>query len=220
MEQSVSGVGVIDKAMSLVSAVEAEPRTLAELIEATGMSRATTHRLALALEAHGVLGRDSEGRFHLGPRCIALGQLAVRSVPVAEASERVLSELRDDCGESTQLYVRQGDERVCLVARDSPHELRTIVAPGAVLPLGRGSAGRILAGEASGTAGWIESVEDRAPGVASVSAAVRLDGRIVGAISVSGPVERIGPSPGERHGVKVVRAAHAVEQALQRLIAR
>ena len=66
-----------------------------------------------------------------------------------------------------------------------------------------------------GASGWIESVEDRAPGVASVSAPV-LDraGTIVAAISVSGPIDRIGRSPGKRHGAEVVAAARALEALL------
>ena len=70
----------------------------------------------------------------------------------------------------------------------------------------RGSAGRVLAGE-TGDDGWVQTVEEREPGVASVSAPVRRDGRVVAAISVSGPVERMGTSPGDRHGAAVTAAA-------------
>ncbi|HMU79537.1 MAG TPA: IclR family transcriptional regulator C-terminal domain-containing protein, partial [Microthrixaceae bacterium] len=59
----------------------------------------------------------------------------------------------------------------------------------------------------TGDDGWVQTVEEREPGVASVSAPVRRDGRVVAAISVSGPVERMGTSPGDRHGVAVTAAA-------------
>jgi DNA-binding IclR family transcriptional regulator len=52
--------------------------------------------------------------------------------------------------------------------------------------------------------------------VASVSAPVRVDGSVVAAVSVSGPVERTTRSPGRRYGPAVVRAARAVEAALGR----
>jgi len=45
---TVSGIGVLDKAVSVLDAVEARPLTLAGLVEATGLSRATAHRLAVA----------------------------------------------------------------------------------------------------------------------------------------------------------------------------
>lgn len=215
MEQSISGVGVLDKAMGLVSLLERGPRTLAELVERSAMSRSTTHRMLQALEAHGLVGRDPDGRFHLGARLIGLGVAASAAVPLARMAEPVLERLRDTSGESVQLYVRQGTQRVCLVALDSPHELRTIVSPGAVLPLGVGSAGRLLDGAAPDSSGWLESVEDRAPGVASVSAPV-LDrnGCLIAAVSVSGPLERISRAPGALHGAEVVEAATAIEALL------
>jgi DNA-binding IclR family transcriptional regulator len=78
-----------------------------------------------------------------------------------------------------------------------------------------GSGGRLLSGEPPTRQGWIQSVEDRAPGVASVSAPVRdRTGATVAAISVSGPIDRIGRSPGKRHGAAVVAAAAALEALL------
>ena len=67
-----------------------------------------------------------------------------------------------------QLYVAEGDGRRCVVSLESTHGLRWIVPQGALLPLDRGSAGRVLQGD-----DIAESVEEREPGVASVSAAVR-----------------------------------------------
>lgn len=215
MEHTITGIGVLDKAMALLVHVEDRPRSLAELVERTGMSRSTTHRLATALEVHGLVGRDPDGRYHLGARLVGLGRAAAAALPLAELAEPVLAGLRDASGESAQLYVRRGAQRVCVAALDSPHELRTIVEPGATLPLGVGSGGRLLAGEEPGADGWTESVEDRAPGVASVSAPVRdRSGEVVAAISVSGPIDRIGRGPGRRHGAEVVAAARALEALL------
>ncbi|MCU1454530.1 MAG: putative IclR family transcriptional regulator, partial [Acidimicrobiales bacterium] len=180
VERTVSGVGVLDKSIAVLEIVAEHPggRSLGELVEASSLSRATAHRLAVALEAHGLLRRDSDGRFALGLRLVGLGRAAADGWPLAEAARPALETLRADTGESVQLYVRDGDARICVESLESPHELRTTVAVGARLPLGVGSAGRILASTAVG-AGWLASVEERAPGVASVSAAVRApDGRI------------------------------------------
>ncbi|HKY16967.1 MAG TPA: IclR family transcriptional regulator [Microthrixaceae bacterium] len=208
MSTSISGVGVLDKAMSIVAAVEAGPATLGELVERTGTTRATAHRLAVALEAHGLLRRDADGRFALGVRLVALGRAALSSFHLAELAEPILERLRDETGESVQLYVVDGDHRRCVMALDSPHELRTIVAPGVRLPLGRGSAGRLLAGDQPEPGGWLETVGEREAGVASVSAPVRgPHDELVAAISVSGPIDRISRSPGRRHGAAVATAA-------------
>ena len=123
--------------------------------------------------------------------------------------------LRDQTGESTQLYAREGETRVCLLALESPHSLRTIVPVGAALPLARGSAGKVLRGDADALRrGWAESVEEREKGVASVSAPVVIEGRVVAAVSVSGPIERTSREPGRRYARAVMAAARAVERAL------
>ena len=63
-----SGVGVIDKAALVMNALEAGPATLAQLVTATHLARPTAHRIAVALEFHRLVARDSQGRFVLGPR--------------------------------------------------------------------------------------------------------------------------------------------------------
>lgn len=207
MERSVGGVGVLDKAVAILDALEQGPLALAELVASTGLSRATAHRLASALQGHDLVGRDASGRFVLGPRLVR------RSLE--DAARRPLATLRDATGESAQLYVPRNGSRLCVVSLESPHSLRTIVPAGAVLPLGQGSAGAVLRGEpAALRRGWAQSVEEREPGVASVSAPVRHEGSVVAAVSVSGPVERTTRSPGRRYAAAVVAAARQVEAAM------
>jgi DNA-binding IclR family transcriptional regulator len=219
---SVSGVGVLDKAVAVLAALEREPRSLAELVGATGLSRPTAHRLAVALEAHGLVRRE-DGRFVLGLRLIGLGHAAAEAVPGWLDARPALAWLQEQTGESVQLYVRDGDVRVCVESLEAPHELRTIVPVGVRLPLDRGSGGRVLVGggvraDESGSGRgphWIESVEERAPGVASVSApVVDAAGRLVAAVSVSGPIDRTTRSPGRRYGAAVAEAAARISRSL------
>jgi DNA-binding IclR family transcriptional regulator len=210
------GVGVIDKAAAILDALEAGPVTLVALSAATGMPRATAHRLAAALETHGLVGRDAAGCFALGPRLASLGRAAAyRDRTLVDAAAPVLGWLRDRTGESVQLYVPAGDRRVCVASLESPHSLRTIVAVGASLPMDRGSAGKVLRCEpAAVRRGWAQSVEERERGVASVSAPIRVEGSVVAAVSVSGPLERTTRTPGRRYSAAVVEAARSIEQAL------
>ena len=206
-------MGVLDKAMAVLAAVAVSPRSLAELQAATGLPRATAHRLASALEHHGLVRRNGDGRYTLGLHLIGLGRAAGEAFPLRDAARPVLDALRADTGESVQLFVRQGEVRVCVDSLESPHGLRWIVPVGAVLPLDQGSAGRLLgAGDGGRDGGWVESVEEREPGVCSVSApVVDRRGRTHAAVSVSGPIERLSRQPGARYGDAVVRAARAIE---------
>jgi DNA-binding IclR family transcriptional regulator len=208
---SVSGVGVLDKALTVLRAVEVAPRSLADLVAVTGLSRPTAHRLAVALEAHGLVRRDDDGRFCLGLRLIGLGHAAAEAVPLWAAARPALARLHEETGESVQLFVRDRDARVCVESIESPRELRTIVPVGARLPLSAGSAGKVLGGA---EAEWVQSVGEREEGVASVSAPVRDGGRVVAAVSVSGPIQRLTRKPGQKYGALVAAAARQIEAAI------
>jgi len=103
---------VLDKAVLVLDVLEVEPRSLAELVDVTGLPRATAHRLATALEEHGLVRRDDEGRFTLGTRLVALGRAATEAFPLAGAAHKALRELRDATEESVQLFVPEADSRV------------------------------------------------------------------------------------------------------------
>ena len=100
-----SGVGVLDKAAIVLSALEAGPATLAQLVGATGLARPTAHRLAVALEHHRLVSRDMQGRFVLGPRLAELASSAGEDRLLAAAGP-VLGALRDHPHESAQLFRR------------------------------------------------------------------------------------------------------------------
>ena len=210
----VTGVGVLDKVVHVMRCVAERPLNLNGLQAATGLPRATAHRLAVALEQHGLLRRDDDGRFDLGPELAALGRVAAERFPLAGLALPALDALRSATGESVQLFVREGSHRRCVVSLQSPHALRWIVPEGVLFPLDVGSAGRVLSGE-PGDAGWIESVEEREAGVASVSAPVRdVDGVLVAAVSVSGPIDRLTRAPGARFGDDVVATAARISERL------
>jgi DNA-binding IclR family transcriptional regulator len=201
---------VLDKAMVVMRAVSDVPCGLAELQASTGLPRATAHRLASALEAHGLLRRDVAGRFELGHGLVALGQLSANRFPLVDVARPVATALRDATGEAVQVFVREGSQRRCVLSLESAHGLRWIVPEGSLLPIEVGSSGRLLEGEPARN-GWMQSVGEREAGVASVSAPIHTaDGAIIGALSVSGPVERLTKQPGKRFGTMIVAAASEI----------
>lgn len=232
-----SGVGVLDKAAIVLTALESGPATLATLVQQTGLARPTAHRLAVALEHHRLVARDMQGRFVLGPRLAELSAAAGEDRLLATAGP-VLARLRDITGESAQLFRRQGDVRVCVAGAERPTGLRDTVSVGAQLTMNAGSAAQVLLawedpervhrGLQSSTfsaaslaavrkRGWAQSVAEREQGVASVSAPVRSPaGRVVAAVSVSGPVERLSRQPGRQHAPAVMAAAERLSQGLRR----
>ncbi|WP_345443956.1 IclR family transcriptional regulator [Actinoallomurus vinaceus] len=232
-----SGVGVLDKAVLVLNALEAGPASLAQLVQTTGLARPTAHRLAVALEHHRMVHRDTQGRFILGPRLAELAAAAGEDRLLAVA-QPILTQLRDLTGESAQLYRRQGDVRVCVAAAERMSGLRDTVPVGSALPMTAGSAAQILLAweepdrlhrglrGAKFTAttlasvrrrGWAQSVGEREQGVASVSAPIRgTGGRVIAAISVSGPIERLTRAPGRMHAPPVLAAAEKISESMRR----
>ncbi len=215
MVNSLSGVGVLDKAMAVLTAVEAGPRSLAELMQATGLTRATAHRLAVALEAHGLVRRDDDGRFSLGLRLIGLGHAAAEALP-GWLRRPPRAGLAAGADRRVGPAVRAGRRRagVRRVAGGSPRAAHD--RPGRRPPPARPRLGRPGPAPAGPAAGWVESVAERQAGVASVSApVVDPSGRVIAAVSVSGPIDRLTRSPGRRHGAAVVEAADRIAAALR-----
>ena len=137
-----SGVGVLDKAVAILALLSAGgPASLAEVVEGTGLPRPTAHRLLSALETHHLVARAG-GRYSLGLRLLGWGNRAA-GTNLVDATRPALAALRDETGESTQLYVREADARVCVASVERATGLRDTVPVGAVLQLARGSAGKL-----------------------------------------------------------------------------
>jgi DNA-binding IclR family transcriptional regulator len=233
MEQR-SSVGVLDKAVVVLDCLAAGPASLADLVTRSGLSRPTAYRLAVALEVHRYVERDSQGRFMVGP---AIGELAasVRVDPLERAAGPVLERLCNATHESVQLYRRAGNVRRCIAAAERSSGLRDTVPVGAELPMTAGSAAQVLlAWDAPDDAaavlrdarfsaatlttvrrrGWAASVGEREAGVASVSAPViGPDGRVIAAVSVSGPIDRLTRTPGKLYADAVTAAGRALSRA-------
>lgn len=235
-ENRSSGVGVLDKAAHILDCLEAGPASLSQLVEATGLARPTAHRLAVALTHHRLVARDIQGRFMLGPRLGELSSAAGEDRLIA-ASGPVLNNLRNVTGESSQVFRRQGDWRVCVASAERPVGLRDTIPVGTQLSMKAGSAAQILTAweeqarlvesihnarfsatmlAAVRRRGWAQSVGERERGTASVSAPVRSPaGKVIAAISISGPIERLTRQPGRLHAEVVCEAAAALTEALR-----
>ena len=231
-----SGVGVVDKSVAILDALESGPATLAQLVTATGIARPTLHRLAAALTHHRMVGKDLQGRYVLGTRLAELASAAGED-RLTTASGPVLLWLRDATGESAQVFRRQADSRVCVASAERPWGLRDTIPVGARMSMKAGSAAQVLlawedherlveglAGAvftptvlaAVRRRGWAQSLAEREPGVASVSAPVRgPSGRVIAAVSISGPLERLSRQPGRLHADAVVSAATRLTELIR-----
>ncbi|RYF64888.1 MAG: IclR family transcriptional regulator, partial [Comamonadaceae bacterium] len=196
-------VAAVTRALAVLNAFSGDETfvSLAELGRRTGMHKPTVLRLARTLAADGFLVQRADGAWRLGPSAGFLGARYQAQFDVNAIIEPQLMALSEATGESSSFYVYEDNVRSCLLRCEGPRGIRRHVRSGELLPLDKGSAGRVILaalGEAGAVyddirrTGCSMTRGERSAGAASVSAAVHGAGRaVLGSLCVSGPVERL-----------------------------
>lgn len=209
-EPAPGGAAAVDRALSLLCAFRSGDAalSLAELAQRTGLYKSTALRLLASLEHAGLVHKLESGGYALGGEVARLAAIHSASFSLDRVVLPVLRQLVAATGESAAYHVRQGDARLCLFRVDSPHPIRDHIRAGDLLPLARGSGGRVLSAfdpELSKAApardrrvlaqireqGYYASVGDRLAEVAGISAPVfHADGRIAASVTLTMPAHR------------------------------
>jgi DNA-binding IclR family transcriptional regulator len=197
------GVAAVERALTILAAFgdEPEPVTLAELSRRTGMYKSTLLRLMTSLQDFGYLVQLPDGRYHLGPTPFRLGAIYQRANNLHDHVMPVLRQLVAAGTESPSFHVRHdARRRLCVFRVDSQHSTLDRVEAGMLLPLEHGAAGRVILafdGEKGDLYDRIRegctavSFGERDPDCAGLAAPVfGPNGKLVGALSLSGPKPR------------------------------
>lgn len=138
----VDVVGRVSVVLRAVAAGEPVGATTSEVARATSLARPTTHRILASLQGQGLLDRDADGRWLLGPELFLLGSAAAPRYDLTARAQPIVRQLAVVTGESAFLSVRRGDETVCLIREDGSFPVRShVLHVGIRLPLGVASAG-------------------------------------------------------------------------------
>lgn len=140
------GVASVNRALSILLAFResVDGLSLAELCAATGLYHSTALRLCESLEHFRFLKRMEDGRYRLGPMPFYLGTVYQSSFRLRDYAQPVLRELVNATREVAALYVREGDQRVCVHRLEHPRSVRMHVREGDAFALASGAAGRVL----------------------------------------------------------------------------
>jgi DNA-binding IclR family transcriptional regulator len=104
---------VLDRALGILEflAEQHEPLGLTELAERLALNKSTAHRLAMILERHRMIERDSQmGRYRLGMRLFELGSIAISRFDIREKARMHLEQLRYEVDESVHLCTLDNGE--------------------------------------------------------------------------------------------------------------
>lgn len=197
------GVAAVNRALSVLGAFESSPEgmTLAMLASATDLYESTILRLLDSLLNAGFVKKLADGRYVVGPRVLPLSEMYRQSFRLADYVLPQLRKLSLESGECAGLYVREGNQRICLHHVQPPRSVRTHVIEGEMFPLDKGAAGRVILALDEGTPGalydqirqqgYAITQKERDPESAALACPVFAHGaHLLGAISLVIPLYR------------------------------
>lgn len=141
------GVAAVDRALTVLTAFSArQPQlSLAQMAEATGLYKSTILRLAESLQDFGFLKRDESGTFRLGPAVLSLAETFRSDLHPAEIVMPMLRVLATQTLESASLYVPAiKGKRLCAYRVTSSRAITDNVRAGDLLPIDQGAGGHVL----------------------------------------------------------------------------
>ncbi|MCW2763140.1 MAG: IclR family transcriptional regulator [Marmoricola sp.] len=94
--------------------------TLTELATGVGLSKSTAYRLLAPLIDYGLVNRTASGGYEVGLRAVHLGQVYLERSDVRTVAAGLLSELREQTGETSHLVVPDRFEVVYIAKSDNP----------------------------------------------------------------------------------------------------
>lgn len=153
-DKNVSGIQVIDRAVTLMDALarEAGPASLKILAAESGLHPSTAHRILAALSEHGLIDRDEAHHYRLGPRLLQWSGRVGAGLDVRQLARPVMEWLRDQVGESVNLTTREGDQMVYIERAIPNRMMRVEQVIGSRAPLHVTAVGKLMLGEAGATA--------------------------------------------------------------------
>jgi DNA-binding IclR family transcriptional regulator len=119
--------------------------SFAELLEGSGISRASLHRTLAEMTEHGFLvqaGRRED--YRLGPLLRSAATLASAVSGVPEIARPHMEQLRDECRETVVLAELHGGHVVPVLRADGLHEMRMNQQVGKRYPAHAGATGKVL----------------------------------------------------------------------------
>ena len=247
-------VRAVERAMRILSAFDSEHRErgVSEIAQATGLHKATTHRIMMTLLNGGFLERAPDGeRFRLGIRVVELGLGALRGLDLRRAAFPYMQQLVERFDETCDLGIFDRGTVLYVEVVHSRHSLTIAARVGRRLPAYCTASGRVFLAflpaevvepllngplepctektttslaqlreelEATRQRGYALDDEEFEKGIRAVSAPIRdIDGNVIAALSVPGPVYRMPPERMQEIVAALLEACNAISARVPRV---
>lgn len=141
-----SGSNAIEKTLLVLEAIINNTR-FTDVVEATGLAKATTHRILSTLVDSRFVTLDSDGSYLPGPKILSLAGRALASIDISAIAQPFVDELVGDVKSTVHVGVVNGDEIVYLIRSDShkPYQMPSRV--GHSIPMHSSGIGKVVLGD-------------------------------------------------------------------------
>lgn len=127
--ESGAGAQSLTRAIGLLKLVARQPRSgmsLGEVVEASGLHRATAHRLLRALVVERLLAQDRTRRFYPGAELWLMGKAASARFNLIELAQPCLERIAGETGDAALVCTRSGDEVVYLARCEGDYPIKAL----------------------------------------------------------------------------------------------
>ncbi|WP_210495622.1 IclR family transcriptional regulator [Microvirga antarctica] len=137
---------VVERVLALMECFDEEKPSLPlhEIAARAGLPKATAFRLLSTLVETGYVLQLANQDYCLSHKLMRLAAIAQRTFSIRDIARAVMIEVVSATGETVDLSVLNGTNRVCVDVLESPHPLKSIIRPGETVALGRGASGKLL----------------------------------------------------------------------------
>jgi DNA-binding IclR family transcriptional regulator len=146
-DPSTYNVRAVERALQILSSFDREhtERGVSEVAQATGLHKATTHRIMMTLLNYGFLERAADGeKFRLGLRVVELGLGALRDLDLRRIAFPYMQQLVERFDESCDLGVFDRGWVLYVEVVHSQHSLTIAARVGRRLPAYCTASGRVF----------------------------------------------------------------------------
>ncbi len=242
-ESTVGKNTSLEKAFAILDCFINDPNekmTATTLCKKTGLNFSTCYRLSEVLYANGFLFKDEvEKTYSLGWKFMLMsntGAVAWEKI-LQDIAPPYMTSLRNLYQENVSIYVQIERKRKCLIRIEGNQLVRNIVKQGSIADIYLGSPGKTLLAflppeergkyaeiseefsaelDAVRDAGFCTTTAEKTPGVTSISAPIfNTEGRIIGALSLSGPTFRFVSADFEEKVSHVKQCAQQITSAIK-----
>lgn len=137
---------VVERVLALMECFDHQSPSLPlhEIASRAKLPKPTAFRLLASLVQAGYVVQLGNQEYSLSHKLMRLASVAQRTFSIRDVARPIMLELVAATGETVDLSVLDGFQRVCIDVMESPQPLKSIVTTGEALQLDAGASGKLL----------------------------------------------------------------------------